>query len=124
MVNIVFKNESYNIVGACMEVHSNLGKGFNEVVYKDALELEFSERKIPFVREKAFTIFYKNKALNHNYYADFVLYDNIIFEVKCTKSIIDDHIKQTLNYMAITKSKLGIIANFGEKSFNYKRIVV
>jgi GxxExxY protein len=123
MGEIIFKEESYKIVGVCMEVHNNLGMGFKEAVYKDALEIEFKGREIPFIREKQYKIEYKGIVLPHKYYADFIVYDSIILEVKSTAFIIDNFIAQTINYLKASGVKLGIIANFGEKSFVYKRVV-
>ncbi|WP_290663891.1 GxxExxY protein [Ignavibacterium sp.] len=124
MNDLLFKEESYKIIGICMEIHKILGKGFLEIVYKDALEHEFKLRNIPFQREKEFSINYKNYILPHKYYADFVVYNEIILEVKAVNGIVDEFIKQTLNYLAISKCKLGLIVNFGEESFKYKRIVL
>jgi GxxExxY protein len=107
-----------------LEVHKILGKGFLEIVYKDALEYEFKKNDIPFIREKEFEIPYKDIILPRKFYADFTLYDKIILEVKHKESIVDEFVKQTLNYLAITKYKLGLIANFGESSFNQKRVVI
>jgi GxxExxY protein len=123
MGEIIFKEESYKIVGVCMEVHNNLGMGFKEAVYKDALEIEFKSREIPFTREKQYKIEYKGIVLPHKYYADFIIYDSIILEVKSTAFIVDNFIAQTINYLKASGIKLGIIANFGEKSFAYKRVV-
>ena len=106
-----------------MEVHRNLGRGFLEIVYKDALEYEFRQQQIQYEREKEFAIEYKNIILPHKYYADFVVYDDIILEIKATCGIIDEFIKQTLNYIKASKSRLGIIINFGEDSLKYKRLV-
>lgn len=124
MNDILFKNESYKIIGICMEVHKLLGKGFLEIVYKDVLEYEFAINNIPYEREKEFAIQYKSKILPHKYYVDFVLYNNIILEVKAVNGIIDEFIKQTLNYLAVSKCKLGLIVNFGEESLKYKRVVL
>lgn len=118
------KEEYYKIIGLCMEVHNVLGGGLLESVYKEALEIEFTNHKIPFRREKEFIIDYKGYTLNKRFYADFVVYDNIILEVKAIKMLVDDNIAQTLNYMNITKSKLGILANFSPKSLHHKRIVL
>ncbi|NWF51190.1 MAG: GxxExxY protein, partial [Ignavibacteriaceae bacterium] len=109
MNEILFKDESYKIIGICMEVHKLLGKGFLEIVYKDALEYEFTANNIPYEREKEFSIQYKSKILAHKYYADFVLYNNIILEIKAVNGIIDEFVKQTLNYLAVSKCKLGLI---------------
>lgn len=124
MNDILFKEESYKIIGICMEVHKILGRGFLEIVYKDALEYEFKLKNISFEREKEFSITYKNQILPHKFFADFVVFDSIILEVKAVNGIIDEFIKQTLNYLAVSKCKLGLIANFGEDSFKYKRIVL
>jgi len=123
MAEIIFKEESYEIVGACMEVHSGLGMGFREAVYKDALEVEFRKRQIPFVREKRYEIEYKGVILPHKYFADFIVYDSIVLEVKSASVIIDRFIAQTINYLKASGAKLGIVANFGERSFRYKRVV-
>ena len=119
-----YKNECYKIIGLSMEVHSILGKGLSEVVYKDALEYELVKNKIPFSREVKFQVEYKDVILNHHYYADFIVYENIILEIKAKKDIIEEHIAQTLNYMNISKSTIGLIINFGEDSLTYKRLIL
>ncbi|MCX7611988.1 MAG: GxxExxY protein [Ignavibacterium sp.] len=124
MNELILKDESYKIIGICMDVHKNLGKGFLEVIYKDALEYEFNLNNIPYEREKEFIIEYKNHILPHRYFADFVVFNKIILEVKASTSIIDEYIKQTLNYLAVSKCKLGLIVNFGEDSLKYKRVVL
>ncbi len=123
MVNIILKEESYKIVGICMEVHRELGMGFNEIVYKDALEIEFQKNNIPYRREIKYEITYKGIVLRHNYNADFIVYDSIILEVKATSIIVNKFVKQTINYLKASGLKLGIIANFGEQSFVSKRVV-
>ena len=123
MGDIIFKEESYKIIGVCMEVHNHLGIGFKEIIYKDALEIEFKNHNIPFEREKQFKIEYKGITLPKRYPADFIVYDKIILEVKATYFIIDNFVAQTINYLKAAGLQLGIIANFGEKSFVYKRIV-
>jgi GxxExxY protein len=123
MANIILKEESYALIGICMEVHSELGMGFKEVLYKDAIEIELKAKKIPFKREKEFKIEYKGIILPHKFYADFVIDDSIILEVKSASFIINNFVAQTINYLKASGLKLGIIANFGEKSLTYKRIV-
>ena len=118
------QDEYYKIIGLCMEVHRILGGGLLEAVYKEALEIEFKNHNIPYEREKEFTIDYKEHQLKKKFYADFVVYDEIILEIKATKLIIDENIAQTLNYMSITKSGLGIIANFSLKTLQQKRLVL
>ena len=124
MDNIYLKEESYKIIGLCMEVHKILGKGHSEVVYKDALEYEFKINSIPFEREKIYEIEYKEIILPRKYVADFVVYDEIIFEVKAISQLTNSDIKQTLNYLASSKNKLGLLTNFGEDSLKYKRIIL
>lgn len=106
-----------------MEVHRQLGMGFKEAVYKDALEFEFKNNWIPYTREKQYRIEYKGIVLPHKYFADFVVYDSFILEVKSSPFIVNTVVAQTINYLKASGLRLGIIANFGEKSFTYKRIV-
>ncbi|HRH50069.1 MAG TPA: GxxExxY protein [Panacibacter sp.] len=123
MTDILYKDESYKIIGLCMEVHKQLGIGFKEIVYKDALEIEFRNASIPFVREKRFDIEYKGIILPHKYYADFVIDGKIILEVKAASLIVNNFVSQTINYLKASGVRLGIIVNFGEKSLTSKRIV-
>lgn len=119
------KEETYKIIGCCMEVHKHLGMGLVEVIYKDALEVEFKRNSIPFEREKKYTVSYKDVLLNHSFFADFVVYNNIIVEVKATqKGFVVEHEKQLINYLAISQNKVGLLINFGEKSLVYKRMVL
>ena len=121
---IYLKEESYKIIGICMEVHRILGKGHSEVVYKDALEYEFKVNSIPFEREKIYEITYKDIILPRKYIADFVVYNEIIFEVKAISQLTNSDVKQTLNYLASSKNKLGLLTNFGEDSLKYQRIIL
>ena len=118
------QEENYIIIGICMEVHRILGLGLLEIVYKDALEIEFKNKNIPFEREKEFSIEYKGNILPHKFYADFIIYDEIILEVKTVKEINNEHIAQTLNYIKLASSQIGIIANFQNKSLTHKRLVI
>lgn len=121
---LLYKNEAYKIIGACMEVHNELGKGFSEIVYGDALEIEFKNQNIHYDREVSFHIYYKDIKLPHNYYADFVIDDKIIVEIKAIEQLTNSHIKQTLNYLAASELKLGLLINFGQDSLEYKRIIL
>jgi len=123
MGEIILKEESYKLIGLCMEVHRQLGMGFKEIVYKDALEIELQEAGIPFEREKLYKIEYKNRTLRHKYCADFVVYGSIILEAKSTPVIVNRFVAETLNYLKASGLQLGIIANFGQSSFVSKRIV-
>jgi GxxExxY protein len=123
MMELYRKEEYYKIVGICMEVHRILGGGLLEIIYKDALEYEFRKNNIPFEREKKYDIKYKDIVLAHKFFADFVVYDEIILEIKASKKIIDEHTAQTINYLKLADSDLGIIVNFNKKSLQYKRII-
>ena len=120
---IYFKEECYKIVGACMEVHKELGHGFLEAVYHEALKMEFQIQGIPFESEKELTVFYKGRKLEKMYIADFVCYENIIVEIKALSALAGEHDAQVLNYLKATKFKLGLLVNFGELSLKYKRLV-
>src|SRR5688572_30820168 len=106
-----------------MKVHSKPGRGFKEVVYKDALEIEFIKNAIPYQREKPFKIIYEGNVLRHEFDADFFVYNSIIVEIKATYQFHPDNFKQTLNYLKASQVKLGILINFGEDQLKFKRIV-
>jgi len=124
MPELIYKEKSYQIIGACMEVHQELGRGFDEIVYKDALQYEFKSANIPFERERKYDIQYKSVILPHQFYADFVVFGKIILEVKAVRVLTKSHTKQTMNYLAASGLKLGLLVNFGESSLNHKRIVL
>ena len=121
---LIYKEDAYKIIGSCMEVHTELGKGFQEIVYADALEIEFKRNNIEYSREKKFSINYKGVILPHYYKADFVIFNRIILEIKAIGMLTKSHDKQTLNYLASSNLKLGLLVNFGEDSLKYKRIVL
>ena len=120
---LIFKTECYKVIGVCMEVHRILGRGLREIVYKDAMEYEFKHNKIPFKREVEYYVAYKDTVLKHKFYADFVVYGNLILEIKACEFIHEDFIPITLNYISIAKSPLGLIINFGASSLEYKRVI-
>lgn len=115
------QEETFRIIEACFEVYNEFGKGFQEVVYKDALMPEFNLKGINFEREKKYEVFYKGVKLSRYYFA---VYDNIILEVKAQAGVIEDHYRQVLNYLAVSKCKVGLIVNFGENSLKYKRVIL
>jgi GxxExxY protein len=119
-----YQKESYELIGISMEIHRILGRGFLEIVYKDALEYEFRSRGILYQREKEYKVVYKDVVLPHRFYADFVVFDKIILEIKAQKGIVDEHYAQVLNYLAVSKCKLGLIVNFGENSLITKRVIL
>ncbi|UPZ17567.1 GxxExxY protein [Flavobacterium humidisoli] len=118
------EKETYKIIGICMEVHRNLGPGLLEVVYKDALELEFKENNIFFEREKEYSIEYKGTILPHKFYADFIINEDIVLEVKAIKEFSSEHIAQILNYIKLSNSEVGLLINFQTKSLQYKRYIL
>lgn len=124
MSKIIFKEESYLIIGKCMEVHNNLGAGFLEIVYKDALEYEFKKAGIIYEREKMYEVNYKGIILPHKFYADFVVNNNIILEVKGVAMLNDAFIAQCINYLKVSDNQLALLVNFGELRLNYRRIVL
>ncbi|HRI47052.1 MAG TPA: GxxExxY protein, partial [Ignavibacteriaceae bacterium] len=100
------------------------GGGLLEIVYKDALEIELRNVGIPYDREREFKVEYKGKTLPHKFYADFTIMDKIIIEIKGVNGIPDEFVKQTLNYLAVSKYNLGLIINFGREKLEYKRVVL
>jgi GxxExxY protein len=124
MENFYLKEETYQIIGLCMEVHKILGKGFSEILYKEALQYEFSQKGISFEREKAYEIEYKDIILSKGYFADFVVFDEIILEVKAISQLASSDTGQTLNYLACSKNKIGLVVNFGEDSLKYRRVIL
>jgi GxxExxY protein len=125
MPQLIHEDISYKIIGACMRVQRFLGHGFLEIVYKDAMQIEFAEHEIDFTREKEFDINYKGIILPHKFYADFFVMDNAIVEVKATKDGISNYfIAQTINYMKVSGCSLGLLINFGKSSLEYKRLVL
>lgn len=118
------KDETYQVIGLCMEVHKILGKGHSEKVYGDALEYEFKKNNIPYNREVKFSISYKEIILPSYYYSDFVVFNEIILELKAIQELSSSEIRQTLNYLAASKNKIGLLVNFGEESLKYKRIIL
>lgn len=124
MEEFYFREETYKIIGLCMEVHKILGKGHSENVYGDALEYEFKNNSIPYEREKKYNIVYKEIILPRYYFSDFTVFGNIILEMKAIEKLSSSEVKQTLNYLAASKNKIGLLINFGEDSLNYKRIIL
>ena len=122
---VIYKEESYKIVGAAFEVYNKLGHGFLEAVYQEALEIEFQRQGIPYEREKELKISYDDVELKQTYKADFVCYDKIIVELKAVSALEDAHRSQVYNYLHATGFKLGILLNFGKSGgLEIERIVL
>ena len=122
--NVIFPQESYNIIGAAMKVHSTLGCGFTEKVYQDALAVEFSKDNIPFQREIELHVVYDDVTLPTTFIPDFICYDKIIVELKAVKELDDMHRSQAYNYAKVAGYQLALLINFGESSLVYERHVV
>jgi GxxExxY protein len=123
MQQLIQAKESYEIINKCFEVYNNLGSGFLEVIYKDAIAYEFKKAQIPFEREKQYQVHYKSTILEHCFYADFVVYGSIILEIKAVSHIRNEFLSQTINYLRASENKLALLVNFGESSLKYKRVV-
>ena len=123
MDDFKLKNECYDLIGACMAVHKELGSGFSEIVYKDALEYELTLRDIPFKREVRFQVNYKDIVLPHEYIADFVVFNEIILEAKSVSEIKKEHYEQLINYLTVSGNEVGYLVNFRQPSLQYKRMI-
>lgn len=119
----IFKEESYHIMGACIEVHKEKGCGFLEAVYQECLEIEFSRRGIPFVSQVPVILEYKTIQLRQRYIPDFVCFGKIILELKAHKELLDKHRAQTINYLKATRFELAILINFGSKRLQSQRFI-
>ena len=123
MEDFIFKDEGYKIIGCFYSVYNNLGPGFLETVYQEALSKEFSIANIPYIREKKIDVYYKEEKLKKYFKADFVCFDNIIVETKAQKILAESDVKQVINYLSATKFKLAYLVNFGSNKIYIKRII-
>ena len=114
---LILKDEVYQVVGAAVEVSNQLGCGFLEAVYQEALEIELVERRIPHVPQKRIAISYKGRVLKKEYVADFLCYDRIVVEITAITGIEE---AQLLNYLKATNLPLGLIVNFGTPKLEWK----
>jgi len=123
MSNFIYQDECFKIIGICMKIHRILWPGLLEKVYKEAMEYEFKLNNIPYEREKLFKVYYLEIILPSKFSADFVAYDRLILEIKAKNEINENDVAQTLNYLSICKSPLGLLINFGGKSLQHQRII-
>lgn len=110
---ILYREESYEVVGACFEVYREKGCGFLEPVYQECMEFELCLRGIPHVAKKPLTLEYKGCPLLSTYQPDFICYDKIVLELKAVVDLTDEHRAQVQNYLKATGMKLGLLVNFG-----------
>jgi GxxExxY protein len=115
---------TYKIIGAAMEVHRQLGCGFLEGVYQEALALELINREIPFRRELMFPVTYKGCRLRTQYRPDFVCFDSVIVELKALSSLSSAEDSQLINYLKVTGYHTGLLLNFGTRSLQQRRFVL
>ena len=122
--NYPLQEETDLIIKTALEVHKNLGAGFLEIVYKDAMSYEFDEHDYLYEREREFGIRYKNAILQHKFYADFVLLEKVIVEIKAKQGgIAEEDLAQTINYLKVSGCKVGLILNFAASKLQIKRVV-
>jgi GxxExxY protein len=125
MENVLYKEEAYNIIGACYTVYNTIGPGFLEAVYQECLEIELTKQNIPFESQKLLKINYNGILLKQTYSADFLCYDKIILEIKAEKELSKTNEAQVFNYLNATECKLGLLVNFGSyPNLQQKRIVL
>ena len=123
--DLIFKDESFKIMGACFDVYKTMGCGFLEAVYQECLEEELKLKNIPFTSQKEIILNYKGKILTQKYRPDFICFGKIIVGIKAISNIVDEHKARILNYLNATKYKLGILVNFGHSpKLEYKRMVL
>jgi GxxExxY protein len=115
--------QTYQIIGAAIEVHKELGRGFLEPVYQEALELEFNDRGIPFEPQREMSIFYKGRKLKTHYRSDFVCYDDVVVELKALTRLADAEVAQVLNYLKVSRRERALLINFGSRSLQRERLV-
>jgi GxxExxY protein len=124
-MEIVYKDESYRIMGACFEVYKEMGCGFVEQVYQECLEIELALQEMPFKAQAELELTYKGRSLKGKYTPDFILFDKIVLEIKAVSALADEHRAQVHNYLTATRYRLGILVNFGNyPKLKYERIVV
>jgi GxxExxY protein len=121
--NILYKEESFRIIGACMKVHTSLGAGFLESVYHEALEKEFKNQEIEFDSKRKLQVYYNNVPLKKYFIADFICFNKIIIEIKAASFLHKDTEAQTINYLKSTNYNLGLLVNFGQSSLTWKRFI-
>ncbi|MBC7782397.1 MAG: GxxExxY protein [Burkholderiales bacterium] len=125
MAELILKDEVYSIVGAAFEVYNELGCGFLESIYQEAMEIELAARGIPFLAQAPLRIRYKNQVLAKQYIADIICFGAVLVEIKAVDQIISVHESQALNYLKATGLRVAVIINFGAAvELEWKRLVL
>ncbi len=123
MSEIIYKDESFKLIGACFEVYNNKGFGFTEPIYQECLQLEFGIQHIPFVAQPELSMIYKGLPLVQKFRPDFICYEKVILEIKSVSALTDSHRAQTINYLHATGFELGLLVNFGQfPKLTYERL--
>ena len=120
---LLFQEESYKIIGACIAVHKKLGYGFECSVYEEALQKEFIKNDIPFTRYKSLPMYYDGELLEKEFEADFVCYDKIMLDIRCVNHLNQEAQQQVVNYLKTTQMQLALLLNFNESSLVWKRLI-
>jgi GxxExxY protein len=124
MVDLLYRDEAFQLAGLCMEIHRQLGQGYDEIIYRDALVIELKRAGIEFCREAPFQINCMGVILPHLYRADFVISGKILLVARAVDRLVDEHVRQVLNYLAAAKLELGLLVNFGSCSLEWRRVVL
>ena len=123
MSKLLFEEETFKVIGACINVHKKLGNSFSEAVYQQALEKEFLQANIPFEPQKEVPIYYNGEPLNEFFKVDFLCFNSVLLDIKSVRSIQEDMTQQVLNYLKSSHIEIGMLINFGEQSLKWKRLV-
>ncbi len=123
MGKLLFEDETYKVIGACISVHKGLGVGFLESVYHEALEKEFEIQKVNFDSKKKLQVYYNDAPLKKYFVADFICFDKIVVEIKAASFLHKDTEAQTINYLKSTGYQIGLLINFGQPSLTWKRFI-
>jgi len=125
MTQYLYKKETYDIIGAAITVYNDLGPGFLEAIYQDALEIELKFSQVPFVSQQPLQVFYRGHQLKHEYIADIICHERILLELKAVKEIHDAHLAQVMNYLKATGLALGYVINFGsQEKLQWQRVFI
>ncbi len=123
ITDLIYKEESYAVIGACFNVYNDMGCGFLEPVYQECMQIELEYKNISFIPQKKLELYYRDRKLKQTYQPDFICFDKIILELKAVSKLVDEHRSQVLNYLNATNIKLGLLVNFGHyPKLEYERI--